>query len=166
MEIWKEIQENPNYSISNYGRVRNDKTGLILKFGKAGGYPIITMGHKKTYLVHRLVAKTFIPNPENKRTVNHLDGCKINNHVSNLEWATYSENIKHAHASGLYTPEGKARMSRKGTIAWNKGKRKLTIEQQKEMIAEYKRGGVSQKKLAEKYGVAPVSINQIINQKS
>lgn len=58
-------------------------------------------GHSKSELVHILVAKTFIPNPDNKPTVNHIDGNKHNNAVSNLEWNTYSENNKHAIEEGL-----------------------------------------------------------------
>jgi len=56
--------------------------------------------------VHRLVAEAFIPNPENKRTINHIDGDKWNNHVDNLEWNTYSENMRHAVDNHLIAPWG------------------------------------------------------------
>lgn len=62
--------------------------------------------------IHRLVAEIFIPNPENKPTVNHIDGNKHNNYYKNLEWATYSENIKHAFKTGLNP-------GTKGIPAWN-----------------------------------------------
>ena len=106
-EEWKTIEDYPNYSVSNLGRVRNDKTGKILKLGKSGGYGgrqyshIILWGDDHTYKgfsVHRLVASAFIPNPGNKPEVNHIDGDHFNNVISNLEWSTRLENIEHSHA--------------------------------------------------------------------
>lgn len=69
----------------------------ILITGEQGGGYLNVSPAGKTMLVHRLVAIAFIPNPENKPCVNHLDGNKQNNHVSNLEWCTYSENEKHSY---------------------------------------------------------------------
>ena len=104
MEEWKIINDTTNYEISNSGRVRNIKTGRILKgrLSKSGYLQVnLTMKEtlkQKNYYIHRLVAIYFIENPENKREVNHKDGDKINNHVENLEWVTSSENQKHKHS--------------------------------------------------------------------
>lgn len=104
-EIYKTIDDYPNYEVSNLGNVRNRLTGKVLRPDRSKrGYLRIDLrkyGKKKKFLIHRLVANAFIPNPENKRTVNHINGCKTDNYVSNLEWNTDSENQKHAHRIGL-----------------------------------------------------------------
>ena len=96
-EVWKEIWENSNYFISNLGKIkRNNK---ILKLNKnARGYlycNISTNGKVTKVKIHRLVAITFVDNLNNKDTVNHIDGNKLNNHYTNLEWLTRKENIQH-----------------------------------------------------------------------
>lgn len=104
-EEWRTIEDHPNYSVSNLGRVRNDKTGKLLKphkSNKENGYYRVTLFQatresRKNFLIHRLVAMAFIPNPDNKKEVNHIDGDKFNNVVSNLEWVSPSENCLHAH---------------------------------------------------------------------
>lgn len=105
MEIWKTIKKYPNYEVSTHGRVKKKSNGRILKAtNDSRGYPAVTILDKygqHTKNVHRLSAETFIPNPENKLTVNHKDGDKRNNHISNLEWNTMSENVKHAYDNGL-----------------------------------------------------------------
>lgn len=98
---WRKLVDYPNYSVSNYGEVRNDTTGGLLHpwTGKVG-YKMVKLndnGKWQNKTVHRLVALTFIPNPQNKATVNHKDGDKTNNRLDNLEWATYSENNYHAY---------------------------------------------------------------------
>ena len=100
-EVWKKVTDFPKYSVSNLGRVRNDEKGSILKPFKIGGknnqYYAVDMWPKKSIRVHRLVASAFIPNPDHKREVNHIDGDHFNNAVNNLEWVTGSENCIHAY---------------------------------------------------------------------
>lgn len=100
-EIWKTIEDYPNYDVSSFGNVRNNKTNYVLKLQKnASGYMKISLvssnKHSNNFMVHRLVAKAFIPNPDNKPTVNHIDKNKSNNNVFNLEWATMSEQNYHS----------------------------------------------------------------------
>lgn len=96
-EEWKEVVGNSKYEVSTFGNVRNKITKRILKCATNGGYKLVGLSGDKTKSksVHRLVALTFIPNPENKPHVNHKDKNRGNNHVNNLEWATAAENNKH-----------------------------------------------------------------------
>ena len=99
-EIWKTIEDFPNYEVSTFGNIKNKTTEKLLKLQKNySGYLNISLlnNNKKSFRckVHRLVAKAFIINPENKLTVNHIDKIRINNNLENLEWATMSEQNKH-----------------------------------------------------------------------
>ena len=102
-EVWKDIPGYEGiYQASNTGKIKSlsrkyhPKDKLLTPYNRSG-YLCVGL-YKKYQFVHRLVAETFIPNPENKPTVNHKDGDRYNNYVENLEWATYSENIKHSYS--------------------------------------------------------------------
>ena len=102
----KQIKKYPNYYATEDGKIFSEKTKKYLKpsYDKQGYARIgIYVGNykTKTIKVHRLIAETFIENPFNKKDVNHIDGDKSNNCISNLEWCTRSENIKHAFRNGL-----------------------------------------------------------------
>lgn len=107
MELWKEVVgSNGRYLVSSEGRVMNAKTKRILRTSKdQRGYEKVAMfkmDRNRRFKVHRVVAMAFIPNPEGKKQVNHIDGNKQNNRADNLEWVSNEENMHHARKTGLF----------------------------------------------------------------
>ena len=160
-EIWKDIDGfNGFYQVSNLGEVRSRNGVRSLSFTK-DGYVKVRLnceGKDKTSRVHRLVAEAFIDNPNGYDTVNHIDGDKTNNKVSNLEWTDRSGQMNHAYRLGL-------KSSIEGT---DNSQSKLSEDDVREIRRTYVRqskefGTVA---LAKKYGVTNRVIGLIANGKS
>ncbi len=140
-EEWKQIKGYEGlYEVSSQGNIRNSRGKILKVHPQNSGYLQITLylkdegqpknERRKKFLVHRLVAEAFIPNPETKLTVNHKNGDKCCNTVENLEWNTYSENLLHARNTGL-NPETKPTLGKKlskasqyHNVGWDKGRGK------------------------------------------
>ena len=102
-ELWRDWPQDPRIKVSNKGNVVSCKRGApypLKVWRDHGGYQRVGAGYG-SQLVHRLVADTWIPNPNHYRDVNHINGDKDDNRVENLEWVTHSENLRHAHRTGL-----------------------------------------------------------------
>lgn len=139
MEIWKDIKDYEGlYQVSNTGKVKSlqrhkkNHTKIQIVEEKIKntrkdrqGYLLLDLykdNKQKTIRVHRVVAETFIPNPENKETVNHMDGDKRNNEVKNLEWSSFKEQNIHFYEKKLKTDES----IEKAIKAMNKASSKKT----------------------------------------
>ena len=161
-EVWKKVKDNRTYSVSSTGLVRNDKTGRVLKpWICSVGYLTIKFGlYSKNKLVHRLVATAFISNPDNKPEVNHKDGNKLNNSISNLEWMTRSENIQHGFETGLISRQ----IGHKKSVGSKNSMAKLNEEKVKQIRKELLKS--SSYDIAKKYGVSYATIRYIASGKT
>lgn len=175
-EVWKDI---PNYDgiykVSNHGRVKSLRRYTmhrgflrlikprILKHGHDSyGYPMVCLtkdGVPKTVLVHKLVAKAFILNQENKPQVNHIDGNKANNYTSNLEWVTNQENVIHAFRTGISNADHCT-----GERSWITKLTNQDILSIRKLMSQPNKP--TQQSIADQHGVSQMTIHSIITRKT
>lgn len=181
VEEWKSIKGYEGYyEVSNFGNVRSLErivtrsdginqpvSARVLKLIIGSkGYFVVRLhkdGIGETKDVHRMIAISFIPNPYNKATVNHIDGNKINNNIKNLEWATYKENMRHAHDTGLMP---RSNCNKNGKRQGEKHPLAKLKEDEVRFIRNNcrKNGGkLLETDLCEKFGVSQQVVNGIIN---
>lgn len=178
LEIWKDVKDYEGlYQVSNLGNVKSldrivetKNRKNYLRKGKVQKKSVNSFGYEtvgftvdsktKIYRVHRLVALSFIENPENKPQINHIDGNKTNNNVNNLEWCTSSENQIHSVSTGLSNPSYPVLKGSKN------GRSLLKEEQVVEIRNKYIPYKYSAKKLALEYNVSESCITHILNNTS
>lgn len=158
MNGFKEIPGFSGYYINESGDIySNWKRGLLSTKTEVSGYKrvgIMKDAKQRHFFVHRLVAITFLDNPENKRTVNHKDGNKTNNSLDNLEWATDRENSLHATTNGL------------AALGENHHKSKLTENDVLVVRHIHNNYEVSYSKISRHYGVSVSTIERAVTGKS
>jgi hypothetical protein len=149
-----QIKDFTNYSISRDGIVVNMVSGRVVKARVDNkGYLRVILRRDKLYArrVHRLLAVAFIPNPGNKKQINHKDGNKLNNSLENLEWCTLVENVKHAYATGLMFT---------GKVPFRKDKK---LDEHKVREIKALSNTISKAELSRRYGVCPSVIGRIVS---
>lgn len=145
-----------HYAATEDGRVWSYKNSLFRKYSFSRGYAVVPLskeGHIKTCRVNRLIAKTFIPNPENKGEVNHKNGIKNDDRVENLEWVTPKENMQHALANGLVAVGSKSSSSKR-------------TEQEILEIRKLHREGLGYRKIGRLFSMRPQSVKGIVKRVS
>lgn len=157
-EIWLPVPGfEERYEVSSHGRTRS-VNGVIKAIGVfSNGYARTSFrqgGQSYSKRIHLLIAICFVDNPNNLPEVNHIDGNKLNNHFSNLEWVTRQENMDHAKATGLVWKHGQVNTA------------KLSLVEAQAIRAEYATGQIGQRPLARKYGVTKTAIKMIVSNRS
>lgn len=151
--MFQQLKEDSRFEISQSGIIRNVKTKSIKsQYVSDTGYYMITISKNnksKPYRVHRLLANNFIENPQKLKEVNHIDGNKLNNDLSNLEWVSHFGNMQHAFSTGLANNTG----VKNGMAKLNE----IKVCEIKELLKQ----GISQYKIATKYNVSRSTILKI-----
>lgn len=167
METWKDILRYEGlYQVSSLGRVRSNYSngrkksmdGILKQRDNCYGYLNVHLyknSKRKAFLVHRIVAESFIPNPEVKNQVNHKNGNKTDNQVENLEWVDQSENQKHKCYVLNKLPE-----ICKGLSGEKNGRAK--IQNRISEIMELRSAGMTQESIAKKFNVNRTTIQRAI----
>lgn len=120
------------------------------------GYIHVLIGAPRvTKKLHRIIAETFIPNPDNLPVINHIDGVRDNNSIDNLEWCTQSHNVKHSFITGAHIPK-------KGTEQWRAKLNQVKVNEIRVMLND----GVPQYTIAEQFSVNQSVISRIKNNKA
>ena len=153
--MWKTIDLEPNYEISDLGEVRNKFTKKVKSLRvDRGGYSRVTLYPSgKTYHIHRLVALVFLKNENNLPVVNHINGVKTDNNVNNLEWCSYKHNVNHAYEKGLN--------KHRNIHGENNPSVKLNWKSVNE-IRDLARDGVAWKEIAKMYNVKYNCVKRIV----
>ena len=166
IRLWKKSPIHPEYySVSDDGKVRNDKTGKELKpnTDKDGYlyYVLCYRGDRRTVKAHRLVAETWIPNPDNKPAVDHINGDRTDNSADNLRWVTNKENTNNPNT----LPNLKKALSKRDAYAIgairNFGRIKTTVYKDGVLLGTFE----SQKAAADFYGCNPGHVSECIKGK-
>ncbi len=146
------------YSIQVDGTVCRNGKFMKHQNGRSG-YKYVSLSKndkRKNFLIHRLIAIHFIPNPENKPFINHINGIRTDNSIKNLEWCTHAENLQHAYDTGLHKPH-----SKKVNRGENSSRAKIT----KETAMDIFNATGTQAHIASKYGIAQSQVYRIKSKK-
>lgn len=159
-----EISFDKNYACNNSGIIINCRTGRrISSTINRKGYLQVCLSNRKTYAIHRIVAICFLPNSDLSLEVNHKDGNKLNNSVSNLEWCTKSDNIAHAVANDLWKTD-----KQKAAAIGERNTQNVLSESEVLLIRELHNDGYTPRAIWEKFSnkISRTTVYDIINRKS